>query len=46
MYVPRHYSQDDIAVAHDLVRNNVFATLVTEVFGRLDATHVPVVLDR
>ena len=45
MYVPRHYSPDDTAVAHDLIRSNVFATLVTEVSGRLDATHVPVVLD-
>jgi transcriptional regulator len=45
MYVPRHFSQDDTAVAHDLIRGNVFATLVTEVSGRLDATHVPVVLD-
>ena len=45
MYVPRHFSQDDTAVAHDLIRSNVFATRVTEVSGRLDATHVPVVLD-
>jgi transcriptional regulator len=45
MYVPRHFSQDDTSVAHDLIRNNVFATLITEVSGRLDATHVPVVLD-
>jgi len=45
MYVPRHFSQDDTAVAHDLIRSNVFTTLVTEVSGRLDATHVPVVLD-
>jgi transcriptional regulator len=45
MYVPRHYSQDDTALAHDLISSNVFATLVTEVAGRLDATHVPVVLD-
>jgi len=45
MYVPRHFSQDDTAVVHDLIRSNVFATLVTEVSGRLDATHVPVVLD-
>jgi transcriptional regulator len=45
MYVPRHYSQGDTAVAHDLIRSNVFATLLTEVSGRLDATHVPVVLD-
>lgn len=45
MYVPRHFSQDDTAVAHELIRSNVFATLVTEVSGRLDATHVPVVLD-
>ena len=45
MYVPRHFSRDDIAVAHDLIRTNVFATLITEVSGRLDATHVPVVLD-
>ena len=45
MYVPGHFSQDDTAVAHDLIRSNVFATLVTEVSGRLDATHMPVVLD-
>lgn len=45
MYVPRHFSQDDTAVAHDLIRSHVFATLVTEVAGRLDATHVPVLLD-
>lgn len=45
MYVPRHFSQGDNAVAHDLIRSNVFATLVTELSGRLDATHVPVVLD-
>ncbi len=45
MYVPRHFSQDDIAVAHDLVRSNVLETLVSEVAGRLDATHIPVVLD-
>ena len=45
MYVPRHFSQDDVAVAHDLISDNVFATLITEVSGRLDATHVPVVLD-
>jgi transcriptional regulator len=45
MYVPSHFSQDDTAVVHDLIRSNVFATLVTEVSGRLDATHVPVVLD-
>ena len=45
MYVPRHFSQDDTAVVHDLIRRNVFATLVTELSGRLEATHVPVVLD-
>ena len=45
MYVPRHFRQDDVAVAHDLIAANVFATVVTEVSGRLDATHVPVVLD-
>ena len=45
MYVPRHFSQGEVTVAHDLIRANVFATLVTEIAGRLDATHVPVVLD-
>ena len=45
MYVPSHFSQDDTAVAHDLISSNVFATLVTQVSARLDATHVPVVLD-
>ena len=45
MYVPSHFSQGDTAVAHDLISSNVFATLVTQVSARLDATHVPVVLD-
>ncbi len=45
MYVPRRYSRGDIAVAHDLIRKNVFATLITEISGRFDATHVPVILD-
>lgn len=45
MYVPRHFSQDDAALVHGLIRGNVFATLVTEVAGRPDATHVPVILD-
>jgi len=45
MYIPRRYLQGDTAVAHDLIQTNVFATLITEVSGRLDATHVPVVLD-
>lgn len=45
MYIPRHFSRGDKAIAHDLVRRNVFATLITEISGRFDATHVPVVLD-
>lgn len=45
MYVPRHFSQGDTARAHDLIRDNVFATLVTEISGRPEGTHVPVVLD-
>jgi transcriptional regulator len=45
MYIPRRYLQGDTAVAHDLIQTNVFATLITEVSGRLDAAHVPVVLD-
>lgn len=45
MYVPRHYLQDDTARVHDLIRENVFATLATEESGRLDVNHVPVVLD-
>ena len=45
MYIPRHFSRGDKAIAHDLVRRNVFATLITEISGRFDATLVPVVLD-
>lgn len=45
MYVPRHFSQDDAVLVHDLIRRNVFATLVTEISSRPDATHVPVILD-
>ena len=45
MYVPRHFAQEDVAASHELIAGNAFATLVTEVSSRLDATHVPVVLD-
>ena len=45
MYIPRHFAQEDVAASHALIADNVFATLVTDISARLDATHVPVVLD-
>ena len=45
MYIPRHFAQEDVAASHALIADNVFATLVTEVSARLDATHGPVVID-
>ena len=46
MYIPRHFKQHDLKVMHDLIETQALATLITEVTGQVQATHMPVVLDR
>lgn len=45
MYVPKAFLHEDTATLHELVREHALGTLVTTVNGRLQATHVPCVLD-
>ncbi|MGD9932981.1 MAG: FMN-binding negative transcriptional regulator [Dehalococcoidia bacterium] len=45
MYVPRHFAIEDLAVVHEVIRQNSFATLVTSGPGGMEATHLPVVLE-
>lgn len=46
MYVPRHFAEQDRAAVDTLVESHALGILVVAVDGRLEATHVPVVLDR
>jgi transcriptional regulator len=46
MYIPQHFKQRDQQAIHDLIEAHALAILVTDIEGRMQATHVPVVLDR
>lgn len=46
MYIPRLFNQSDIKAMHDLMEAHALGILITEQGGRLQATHVPAVLDR
>jgi transcriptional regulator len=45
MYVPKAFSNEDKSALHEFLREHALGTLVTTVNGRLQATHVPCVLD-
>ena len=45
MFVPRHFANDSVDALRHLIGDNALGTLVTEVDGTLEATHVPCVLD-
>ena len=46
MYIPKHFSEDDLAVLHTLMRDYSFATLVSTEDGGLPiATQLPFVLE-
>jgi len=45
MYQPPHFREEDRAVLHALMRAHPFATLVTKAGDRLDANHIPMLLD-
>ncbi len=44
MYVPRHFAIEDLAVIHEVMRQNSFAMLVTHGPQGMEATHLPIVL--
>lgn len=46
MYIPRHFNQRNHQAMYDLIAANALAILLTDIEGRMQATHVPVVLDR
>ena len=45
MYLPRHFTIEDLAAMHHVIRENSFATLVTAGNAGPFATHLPVLLD-
>jgi transcriptional regulator len=46
MYIPQYFRQRDHQAVHDLIQAHALAILVTDIDGRLQATHVPAVLDQ
>lgn len=45
MYVPPEFREERVEVLHELIRAEPFAVLVTMCAGRMEATHLPIVLD-
>jgi transcriptional regulator len=45
MYVPQHFSVDDVAHLHDVIRHNAFGIVTSVVDGQLMATHLPFMID-
>ena len=46
MYIPKHFSQDDVQVLHTLMDENSFAILVTQHDGSPFASHLPFFLEK
>jgi len=46
MYVPTHFREKDLPVLHDAIERSGLSTLVTVSPDGLDASHVPMLLDR
>jgi transcriptional regulator len=45
VYIPRHFREDDLATLEDMIRAYPFATVVSQLDGKLAASHVPLTLD-
>jgi transcriptional regulator len=45
MYQPPHFREERVDVLHALIRSHPLATIVTHVDGRLDANHIPMLMD-
>src|SRR5262245_17630111 len=46
MYIPAHFSVEDLDTLHDLIEREAFGILVSQVDGHAFATHLPLLLDR
>jgi transcriptional regulator len=46
MYIPKYYKNEDPDAVRSFIDRNGFAVLVSQVSGRLWATHIPLMLDR
>lgn len=46
MYIPSHFDVADLAAKHALIETHPFGTLIVPLDGRLEATHLPFLLDR
>jgi transcriptional regulator len=45
VYVPQHFSVDDLTHLHEVIRRNGFGVATSMVDGRLMATHLPFMID-
>jgi len=45
MYNPTHFEETRLQELHEFMRRHSFATIVVQASGRLDANHVPLLLD-
>lgn len=46
MYIPRHFAETDRSRLHDAIEAYSFATLVSSAAGEMEASHLPLLLDR
>jgi len=46
MYVPAHFKEDSPEALHAAIRDAALATLVTQGKEGMEATHLPMLLDR
>lgn len=46
MYTPKHFQENDLKAAHDVIAAYPFAIVCISHEGGLDVVHVPVILDR
>jgi transcriptional regulator len=42
MYIPEHFKTDDAQSIHAFIRSHPFATLVSQINGKIEATHMPI----
>ena len=45
MYIPKHFLESRQELLHDLIRNNAFAPLITQLDGQFFASHLPFLFD-
>lgn len=45
MYVPKHFSEDDLGHLHEVIRRNAFGVVTSPLDGHLMATHLPFLID-